>query len=178
MPLFVWSTHFMWVDVSAGLPNSWPSWIWIRQLSDPLLSIWPFLQAKKLFVFFTFFSVCTKFTFQKRKTSEKYSFECFRFPRKFLFEPSWYSYYAIFSGHIGGGYREIQEIGAHRRDLQTLAGPTGSVKNTCCRSWNYLSFYVFIDPVAPAKVSNQAVQRDPTGGSRTLVSASRAKTTK
>jgi hypothetical protein len=31
-------------------------------------------------------------------------------------------YYAIFSGHIGAGYREIQETGAHRWDLQTFAG--------------------------------------------------------
>jgi hypothetical protein len=39
--------------------------------------------------------------------------------------------YGIFSGHIGAGYREIQEIGAHRRDLQTLAGAIGSGKNIC-----------------------------------------------
>jgi hypothetical protein len=35
-------------------------------------------------------------------------------------------YYAISHGHIGPGYREIQEIGVHRRDLETLAGATGS----------------------------------------------------
>jgi hypothetical protein len=34
-------------------------------------------------------------------------------------------YYAIFSGHIGAGYREIQEIGSHRRGLLTLAGRPG-----------------------------------------------------
>jgi len=31
-------------------------------------------------------------------------------------------YYTIFRGHIGDGHREIQEIGAHRLYLQTLAG--------------------------------------------------------
>jgi hypothetical protein len=38
---------------------------------------------------------------------------------------------AIFSGHIGAGYREIQEIGVHRRDLETMAGTIGCGKNTC-----------------------------------------------
>ncbi len=50
------------VGATAGLPNSWSSWLWIRELFDPLLPVWPFLHA----CFFTFFSVCTKFTFQKR----------------------------------------------------------------------------------------------------------------
>jgi hypothetical protein len=45
---------------------------------------------------------------------------------------------------------------------------SGSRKNTCSRSWNYLSFDVFLDPGACVKVSNQVVERDPTGGSRTL----------
>jgi hypothetical protein len=40
-------------------------------------------------------------------------------------------YYTIFNGHIGAVYREIQEIGAYRRDLQTLAGAIGSGKNIC-----------------------------------------------
>jgi hypothetical protein len=48
--------------------------------------------------------------------------------------------------------------------------PGLELENICSRSWNYLSFDVFIDPVAPAKVSNQVVQRDPTGGSQTLQS--------
>ncbi len=37
--------------------------------------------------------------------------------------------YTIFNGHIGAGYREIQEVGVHRRDLQTLSGVVGS-RNT------------------------------------------------
>jgi len=78
-------------------------------------------------------------------------------------------YYAISQGHIGAGYREIQETGAHRRVLQTLTGSSGSAKNICSRSRNYLSFDVFLDPETPAKVSNQEVQRDPTGGSQTLL---------
>jgi hypothetical protein len=40
-------------------------------------------------------------------------------------------YYAIFNRHIGVVHREIQEIGTHRRDLQTLAGAIGSGKNIC-----------------------------------------------
>jgi hypothetical protein len=43
-------------------------------------------------------------------------------------------YYTILNGHIGDVYREIQEIGAHRRDLQTLVGVIGSGKNMCRRS--------------------------------------------
>jgi hypothetical protein len=35
-------------------------------------------------------------------------------------------HYAISNGHIGAGYREIQEIGAHWLYLQTLAGLSGS----------------------------------------------------
>jgi hypothetical protein len=55
-------------------------------------------------------------------------------------------YYAISNGHIGDGYREIQEIGGHRLYLQTLTGWSGSRINICSRSWNCLSFDVFLDP--------------------------------
>jgi len=93
-----------------------------------------FCTSRKLFVFFPFFSICTKFTFQKRKTGEKDSFECFRWPRKFLFEPLWYSICCNFQWTYRAGHREIQEIGAHRRDMQTFAGAGGSGINICCRS--------------------------------------------
>jgi hypothetical protein len=176
MPLFVRSTLCvttlvcgMWVVAAAGLPNSWPSWLWIRQLSDPLLSVWPFLQPKNLFVFSTFFQFVPISLFKKEKLAKSDLFDSSDSHENFVLNRCAIKQYPIFSGHIGDGYREIQENGAHRRDLQTLAGAIGSGKNICWRSWNYLSSDAFLDPIAPAKVSNQVVQRDPTGGSRTLL---------
>jgi hypothetical protein len=43
-------------------------------------------------------------------------------------------YYVISHGHIGDGYREIQETGTHRSVFRTLTGVIGSGKNICSRS--------------------------------------------
>ena len=80
------------------------------------------------------FSVCTKFTFKKEKLAKKDLFDDSDSHENFFLNRCAIKHYAIFSGHIGDGHREIQEIGAHRRDLKTLTGVTGSVKNICCRS--------------------------------------------
>ena len=93
MPLFVRSTLCvtplvwgMWVVAAAGIPNSWSSWLWIRQLSDPLLSVSPFLGTQKFFLFFfTFFPVCTKFPFQKKQNLRKVIFWMLPIPMKISF---------------------------------------------------------------------------------------------
>ena len=74
MPLFARSTLCvtplvcgMWVVAAAGLPNSWPSWLWIRQLSNPLLSGSPFLHVSKAFCFFPFLFNLYQIHFSKKK---------------------------------------------------------------------------------------------------------------
>jgi hypothetical protein len=87
---------------------------------------------------FLFFSLSFQFVpnslFKKEKLAKSDLFDASDSHENFFLNRCGIKYCAIFSGHIGGGYREIQEIGSHRRDLQTLAGTTGSGKNTCCRS--------------------------------------------
>ena len=156
------------VGAADGLPNSWPSWLWIRRLSDPLLSVWPFLHAQKSFCFLTFFQFAPNSLFKKEKLTKSILLNASDALENFFLNRCAIKYCAISHGHIGDGYREIQEIGTHRWDLQTFAGDARSGMNICCRSWNYLSFDVFLDLATPAKVSNQTVQRYPTGGSRTL----------
>ncbi len=159
------------VVAAAGLPNSWPSWLWIRQLSYPLLSVWPFLDAQKFFVFFTFLFRVPISLLKKTKLVKGDLLNASDSQENFFLNRCVMKHYAISNGHIGTAYREIQEIGAprwHRLYLQTLPGLPGSRINICSRSWNCLSFDVFLDPGNPAKVSNQAVQRDPTCCSQTL----------
>ena len=81
MPLFVRSTLCvtplvcaMWVVAAAGLPNSWTSWLWIRQLSDPLLSGSPFLHTSKAFCFFNFLFCLYQIHFSKKKNWRKVVF--------------------------------------------------------------------------------------------------------
>jgi hypothetical protein len=64
----------------------------------------------------------------------KFSEEIFDSHENFFSNRFVIKYYAISHGHIGDGHREIQEIGAHRRDMQTFDGAGGSGKNICCRS--------------------------------------------
>ena len=78
MSLFVRSTlcvtplvYAMWVVAAAGLPNSWPSWLWIRQLSDPLLSVRPFLHPPKAFFFVHFLFSLYQIHFSKKKNWRK-----------------------------------------------------------------------------------------------------------
>ena len=92
MPLFVRSTLCvtplvctMWVVAPAGLPNSWPSWLWIRQLSDPLLSDWPFLTLKKLVCFFHFLFSLYQIHFSKKKNWRKVIFWMLPIPTKISF---------------------------------------------------------------------------------------------
>ena len=73
-----------------------------------------FCTSRKLFVFFRFFSICTKFTFQKRKLAKSILLNASDGHENFFLNRCGIKYYAIFSGHIGDGYREIQETGAHR----------------------------------------------------------------
>ncbi len=83
--------------------------------------------------------------------------------------------YEVFSRHIGAGHRTIQETGAHHRVLQTFVFTVGFGKDICWRSWNYLSFDVFLDPTAKTKGWNLDIsaQPDPTDGSQTLGSLGR-----
>jgi hypothetical protein len=85
-----------------------------------------------------FFSLSFQFVpnslFKKEKLVKSDLFDASDSHENFLWNRCAVKHYAIFTGHIGGGHREIQEIGTHRRDLQTLAGATGSGKKICCRS--------------------------------------------
>jgi hypothetical protein len=84
---------------------------------------------------FLFFSLSFQFVpnslFKKEKLAKSDLFDASDSHENFFLNRCAIKQYAIFSGHIGAGYREIQEIGAHRRDLQTLAGAIGSGKNIC-----------------------------------------------
>ncbi len=82
----------------------------------------PFRTPRRLFVFPPFFSVCTKFTLKKEKLAKSILLNASDAHENFFLNRCGIKYYAIFSGHIGDGYREIQETGAHRWDLQTFAG--------------------------------------------------------
>jgi hypothetical protein len=87
----------------------------------------------KAFFFSRFFS-STKFTFQKEKLAKSSFLNASENHENFFFNRCVIKYYAISHGHIGDGYREIQEIGTHRRILQTLVGAVGSAMNVCSRS--------------------------------------------
>ena len=129
MSLFVRSTlcvtPLVWVMrvvATADLPNTWTSWLWIRQNSDPLLSESPFLCVPKRFVFSSFFSVCTRWLLKycssqrqviRRKTGEKWSFEYFPRTTKISFWTVVLLKIMQFHGHIIDGYREIQETGVN-----------------------------------------------------------------
>ena len=71
-------------SADAGLPNSWTTWLWIRWLSDPLLSLWSFLYDQKIF-FFHFLSVCTNFIFSKKKKLWNVVFRILPIPTKMFF---------------------------------------------------------------------------------------------
>jgi hypothetical protein len=73
------------VVAAVGLPNSWPSWLWIRQLSGPLLSWSPFLQAEKLFVFLSLFFSLYRIHFPKKQILRKVIFWILPIPTKILF---------------------------------------------------------------------------------------------
>ncbi len=142
-------SHALVCKIHTGIPNCWTFWLWIRQLSDPLLSVWPFLpwHTQKVFGFFPFLLNLYQILFWKTKTVENWSFEWFRDPQKFLFEPLCYQILYNFPQTYRWWviYRETQETGDHRFVLQTLVGTVGSGMNKCCRSWHYLSFNVLID---------------------------------
>jgi hypothetical protein len=70
------------VGAAAGLPNSWPSWLWIRQLSDPLLSWSPFLHAPKAFCFFPLFFSLYQIHFSKKQNFRKVIFWILPIPMK------------------------------------------------------------------------------------------------
>ena len=82
---------------------------------------------RKSFCFFRFlFQFVPNSLFKKEKLAKSILLDASDTHENFFLNRCGIKYYAIFSGHIGAGYREIQEIGAHRRDLQTLAGAIGS----------------------------------------------------
>jgi hypothetical protein len=72
--------------------------------------------------------------FKKEKMSKSKLLNASKEPRKFFLNRCVIKHYAISHGHIGDGYREIQEIGGHRLYLQTLTGWSGSRINICSRS--------------------------------------------
>ena len=96
------------VDAVAGLPNSWSSWLWIRELSDPLLSVWPFLHAQKSFFF------PLSFSFYQEKLAKSILLNASDDHENSFLNRCAIKYCAISHGHIGDGYREIQETGVHR----------------------------------------------------------------
>ncbi len=147
-----------------------PSWLWIWPLSYPLLSVWPFLHAKSFLFFSLSFQFVPNSLFKKEKLAKNVCLNTSENHKIFFLNRCVIKYYAISNGHMGVEYREIQEIGAHRRDLQTLVGTVGSETNICSR-WKLPIFWCIYTtgPTAPTKVSNQEGQRHPTGSSQTLV---------
>jgi hypothetical protein len=73
---------------------------------------------------FLFFSLSFQFVpnslFKKEKLTKSILLNASDGHENFFLNRCGIKYYAIFSGHIGDGHREIQEIGAHRLYLQTL----------------------------------------------------------
>jgi hypothetical protein len=91
MSLFVRSTlcvtplvYAMWVVAAAGLLNSWPSWLWIRQRpSTPLLIT--ISAASKAFCFFPLFFSLYRIHFPKKQNLRKVSFWMLPIPIKISF---------------------------------------------------------------------------------------------
>jgi hypothetical protein len=81
-----------------------------------------FSARSNLFLFFTFFQFVPNSLFKKEKLAKSILLSAFDAHENFFLNCCGIKYYAIFSGHIGDGYREIQKTGAHRWDLQTFAG--------------------------------------------------------
>jgi hypothetical protein len=81
-----------------------------------------FCTSRKLFVFFPFFSIVPNSLFKKKKLAKRILLSASDCHENFFLNRCGIKYYTIFRGHIGDGHREIQEIGAHRLYLQTLAG--------------------------------------------------------
>jgi hypothetical protein len=84
---------------------------------------------------FLFFSLSFQFVpnslFKKEKLAKRILLSASDGHENFFLNRCGIQYDAIFNGHIGAVHREIQENGAHRPDLQTLAGASGSGKNIC-----------------------------------------------
>ncbi len=92
----------------------------------------------------------------------------FRAHKNFFLNRSVINTYEIFSGHIGDGYREIQETGTHRWDLQTLPGRPDLERLYVLGLQIIYLFDVILDLDNLDKVSNQVTQRDPTDSSQDL----------
>jgi hypothetical protein len=67
-----------------------------------------------------FFSISFQFVpnshFKKEKLAKSHLLNASDSHENFFLNRGDIKYYAIFSGHIGDGYREIQEIGTYRRE--------------------------------------------------------------
>ena len=93
-----------------------------------------FCTLKNLFVFFTFFQFVPNSLFKKEKLAKSILLNASDDLENSFLNRCVIKYCAISHGHIGSGYREIQEIGAHRWDLKTFAGVARWEKNICSRS--------------------------------------------
>jgi hypothetical protein len=81
-----------------------------------------FCTSRKLFVFFPFFQFVPNSLFKKEKLAKSIFLNASDGHENFFLNRCGIKYCGISHGHIGAGHREIQEIGAHRLYLQTLAG--------------------------------------------------------
>jgi len=73
-----------------------------------------FCPDPKAFCFFHFLFSLYQIHFKKEKLSKRNLLNASEASEKFFLNRSVINTYEIFNGHIGGGYREIQETGAHR----------------------------------------------------------------
>ena len=91
--------------------------------------------TRKSFLFFSLsFQFVPNSLFKKEKLAKSILLDASDTHENFFLNRCDMKYYAISNGHIGDGYREIEEIGAHRTYFQTLTGWSGSRINICSRS--------------------------------------------
>jgi hypothetical protein len=116
------------VGTAVGLPNSWPSDLTLNPetLRFTPLGLTISVRSKNILFFSLSFSLYQIHFSEEKLVKSNLASDTLE--SSFL-NRCVIKYYTIFSGHIGVGYREIQETGGHRWNLRTFTGDTGSGKN-------------------------------------------------